>query len=489
MAAVIAPIAIAALAGGAGVAIGATTITAALISVGATALAAGVSYLTAPSAGKPQLGAAALQATQITSPGNTERSIPVSQPIPPRRFAYGNFRSGGVIFFEDNANPNLCIGLAMTDTVGARIESVDAIYFGDTLIPVDGSGAATTATQYNTYFTREWTQGLASQTASALLLANFPSLTADFRQRGVARIVCQLGWGADATGHNSLWGDSISPSAVGKWLRVYDPRDVSQDSNDPTTWKYSDNPVLHTAHALTNAWGVAIANADFNWTLTGSLGADRCDVTVTVGDQTLPIFRGAGVFEADTNFGSQISDMMTAYRGRVVWTPDGYAVIADGPRSSVWTVTEDDLIEIGEFQSAAEKGAAFSSVSAKFFNTSDSGGQMNLTPVYKLPSVIAAEGDRRLVPTLPFTPDDHSAQIIAYRELMQSRDGRSLTLNLSDAALYLLPSEVITLAFPSAAFLNGDYEVVQVDLAAIGAVVTLRGYNPDCYADPATYLQ
>jgi hypothetical protein len=478
---VLIPIAAAALTGAVGVGVFGVSATAAILSVAATALASGVSYLTAPSAGRSRV----VNAAQISAPGNQERSVPISQPIPPRRFAYGTFRTGGTLFFEDNANPNLCVGMALSDGV---IESVDAVYYGDTIIPVDGSGAATPATIYSDHFTREWTPGLDSQTASPLLLANFPTLGSDFCQKGVARLVVQMDWGADATDHNSLWGDSISPSAFGRWLRVYDPRDISQDKHDASTWKFSDNPVLHTAHALTSAWGVALdTDDDIDWAMIAT-AADICDRPVTVGDQTLPMFRGAGVFEAGTNFGSQIADMLTAYRGKIVWSAGKYGIIADIARGSVWTVTEDDLIELGEWASGAENGAAFASVSAHFFDVTSNGGQMATTPVYKLADVIAEEGDRRLVPTLPFTPDKHSAQIIAYRELLQTRDGRSLTLTLSDAAVYLVPSEVITLDFQSAAFLNGDYEVMQVDVAAFGVTLTLRGYSPAVYADPSTYL-
>lgn len=485
-----APVAIAvagaALTAGIGVGIGAVTVSAALLSVAATAIAAGVSYLTAPSVGKMKLGASVGAAQDIVSTANQQRNVPISQPIPPRRFAYGNCRNGGVLFFEDNANPNLCIGVALSD---GTIESVDGVYFGETLIPVDGSGVATSVTIYDGRFKREWTQGLTTQTASAVLLANFPTLTSDFRQRGVARLVCQMDWGADAAGHNTLWGNSISPSAVGKWLRCYDPRDGTQDPATPSTWKYTSNPVLHVAHALTNAWGVALdQSVDFDWVFAAA-AANVCDSSITVGSQTLPMFRGAGFFEADTSFGAQIADMLTAFRGRIIWKAGKYGVIADQARSSVWTVTEDDLIELGEFTSGAQKGAAFSSVCAKYFDTSASDGNMRTTAVYKLPSVIAAEGDRRLVPTLAFTPDNHSAQIIAYRELLQTRDGRSVSLTLSDAALYLIPSDVITIAFPSAPFLNGLWTVEQVDMSDVGAVVSLSGYNPDVYADPTTYLQ
>lgn len=484
---VLIPVAGAALIGGLGVGIGAVTIGSALLSVAATALAAGVSYLTAPSAGKPKPGTVAVNASQdIVSMANQQRNVPVSQPVPPRRFAYGNCRISGVLFFEDNANPNLCIGMALSD---GTIQSVDATYFGDTLIPVDGSGLATSATIYDGKFKREWTAGLSSQTASAILLANFPALNSDFRQRGVARFIAQMDWGDDAAEHTTLWGDSISPSVLGKWLLVYDPRDNTQDPTNPLTWKFSSNPVLHTAHALTNAWGVALDQAnDFDWTMTAT-SANTCDVGVTVGGQTLPMFRGAGIFEADTNFGSQIADMMTAYRGKIVYRAGKYGIIADKARSSVWTVSEDDLIQLGEFTSGAEKGAAFASATAKYYDTLGTGGNMRTTPVYKLPSVIATEGDRRLVPTLPFTPDAHSAQIIAFRELLQTRDGRAVTLNLSDAALYLIPTDVITINFPSAPFLNGDWSVEQVDLAEVGAAVTLSGYSPDVYADPSTYLQ
>jgi len=100
----------------------------------------------------------------------------------------------------------------------------------------------------------------------------------------------------------------------------------------------------------------------------------------------------------------------------------------------------------------------------------------------------ATEGLRETSLDLRYAAKTHSAQILAYRELIRSRAGKRTTLTLSDAAIYLQPLDRVTLSSSDASFLSGSYEVMQVDMAQFGVIVQLREYASDAYADPSTYL-
>jgi hypothetical protein len=476
---VIIPVAIAAAGAAAGVALGVTTVIAAAISVGVTALAAGASYLMRPST-QPRTQGQQLSA----APANEQRSVPVAQAVPPRRFVYGRVRTGGALFFQDNNNPFLYIGCALSDGV---IEGVDATYIGDEIVPVDGSGNATSATRWGGKLTRTFTTGEADQTASSLLVDAFPLLIdSSFRQRGVARAVARMDYGADAEEHNFLWGSSVSPSFLIKGLRVYDPRDSAQSLSDPSTWKFSSNPALCVAHALTHAWGVALPTTVIDYEALAA-AADICDAPIIYNGESVPTFSMGGIFQGDVDFGQQIEEMLGAFRGRLNLQDGKFAIVADAPRSPVWTVQDLDILEIGEYQFATDARNLFNAISANYYDSNDA-GRRSTTPPFELGPEIAAEGLRETSVNLPFTDQASSAQIIAFRELMQARDGRALTLRLIDAALYLSPSDIIEISTTFAPFLNGQFEVIQVDLADVGVMVTLRGYSAAVYADPSTYL-
>lgn len=475
MAEIIVPIALSAVTAGGGVALGTITVGQALFAVGAAAVTAGANALLADNSAATAQAAAA--------PANSQRSILIAQAVPPRRMAFGPLKTGGALFFQDNDNPKLYVGSILSDGV---VEALDATYFGEELVPVDENGDAVSGSRYATYFSRNFAAGELDQEADADLIAAFPNqLGETFRQCGVARVVAVLDWGTDAAQHTALWGDTISPAYLIKGVKVFDPRDENQDVDDASTWAYSANPALCVAHALTHAWGVAISADDIDYTALAA-AADVCDETVTVGDSELPMFRCGGVFQGDTDLASQIQDMLSAFRGHITFNGGKYAIVADDARSSVWTVTDDDILEIHEWTAATETRHMYNAVSAAYYDVG-LGGARTTTAPYEMTEA-ATEGLRETSVSLPFTPDNHSAQINAYRNLIEARDGRSIVMRLTDAALYLLPTEVITIDSDDAAFLNGDYQIVQIDLADVGAIVTLRGYDSDVYADPSTYL-
>lgn len=464
-----------AVVGAAGVALGVTTVAAVAFSVATTAALSGVSYLMAQN----KAGAPAAAASPVAAPINGQRAIPIAQPIPPRRFCYGSVRVGGAIYFQDNANPYLYIGSALSD---GTVEAIDALYFGDNVVPLDGSGDAVEGSLFYERVKLESRLGAPDQVASTLLIEGFPdTLTSDFRQRGIAAPVVRMHWGADATEHNVVWGDGISPTYQIRGVKVYDPREPAHDLNDPTTWEYSDNPALCVTHALTHAWGVALSNDDLDWNSVAE-AANVCDELVSYNGEDVAVFKLAGIFQADADFGAQIADMLSSFRGRIMFQNGVYGLVADKARPSTFTVTDDDILEIGEFKHAASNDDFYGAISAVFYDAAQ-GGIRDTTDVYEREA-----GGRETSVVLPFTSQKHSAQIIAYRELLQGRDGRALAIHLPDFAAYWAPGKRIAIASVSAPHLNGYYEVMQVDLASPGVSVSLRGYVEDAYRDPSEYL-
>lgn len=362
MAPVLIPVALAAATAGAGVGLGLVGAGAAVFSVAATAVSAGISYLARPKPVDLQQeysGAASSSDVATLAPANYARSFPVRQPTPSRRFVYGKVRTAGVIFFEDNSNPYLYIGAVISD---GEIEAIDSAAFGDTDIVVDSTGAAVAGTIYAARFNIERALGAPGQVVSPYLAAAFPArIGSTFKQTGVARVVARLHWGADSAGHSTLWGNSIDPVYVVRGVLMYDPREAAHDIDDATTWEYSANPALFVAHILLNAWDISITEADIDWDSVIA-AANICDTTITVNGDEREVFVGAGIFEAGTSMAGQVADMLAAMGGSLTFNNGKYYVYADAARTSVWTATDDDILGIGQFQHAPETATVFLSL-------------------------------------------------------------------------------------------------------------------------------
>lgn len=478
---VITPVVIAAAAGGLGVATGAVTITSAAISVGVAAASAGAQYLLSRGGASPASASFATSgnaAAPSAAPVNGARNIPTRQAVPPRRFVYGRARIGGAVFFQDNNNPKLVIGTALSDGV---IDAVEGVFFGDTQIVLDGSGNAVSGTIYTGKFSLETATGLDSQAASSAILSRFPTLPSTFRQQGVARAVATLDWGTDAQNNATLWGNSVSPAYLMRGVKVYDPRVVGASPTDKTTWVYRANMALCVGHALTNAWGVALDQSHVDWA-SFSAGADACDALVTYGGVQVPTFVGAGVFQSGADLAPQLAQMLSAFDGAILYSDGLYKLYVDGPRTSVWTVTDDDIYGLSEFPFDNDARDRFGAIKATYFDASG-GGNSETTTVYEL-----TPGGRETALPLPFTSEKHSAQILAYRALVRSQKNQTFTLTVSDAGLWLDPFDVITIASSGMAFLNGAYVVAHVEPAPEGATLLLRPYDATVYADPTGYL-
>ena len=477
---VVAAVAAAAVVASVGVAIGAVAVSAAIFSVAATAATAGLSYAMRPRDAGTNVVSASSPAPPQPAPSNSLRTVPIRQPTPSRRYVYGQCRTGGVLFFQQSNNPWLYIGTLISD---GTLDAISAVYFGDTTIALDASGAAVTGTVYSGKFQLEKGLGLPSQAASALLAATFPTTaTATFKQSGVARAVAKMHWGADASQSAVLWGGSVSPTYLVRGVRVYDPRVVGMSQTDATTWAYSNNPALCVLHALTHIWDSPLAYSEVDLASV-SAAANVCDALVSVGGTSKPRFTLAGVFEAGTPVSSQISAMLAAMGGAITFNDGVYSVHADAPRTSVLTITDADVLHIGEVSFDVATDEQFGAISAEYFNADDA-GKKNTSPQY----VIDATG-RATALSLLFCDQSHSAQILAYRALVKSLAKRTITLTVSDAGLWLLPHiDNVTINSAAAPMLNGEYEVTQVDLTVAGAALKLREYAPSAYADPATYL-
>jgi hypothetical protein len=191
---------------------------------------------------------------ELASQGGIDqgRQLMIRDSISPWRLIYGQILVSGVISYmaETGANReylHLVIVLAAHE-----VEEIGTVYFNGTEVTLDGSGNATGT--FAGFARVKKHHGEPGQVADADLIAECAGLDSNFVGNRKAYLYVRLKVSADL-----YRGDIPAITALVKGRKVYDPRDGSQDPDDPTTWKYSTNAALCVADFLHDKiWGKGV---------------------------------------------------------------------------------------------------------------------------------------------------------------------------------------------------------------------------------------
>jgi hypothetical protein len=201
-----------------------------------------------------------------------DQQITARDPVASWRVVYGSTRTGGVLVFQHVTDEEGAANRYLhnvIELVQHEVTAINAIYFDDELVPLDGNGDATG--RFAGYVHVEKYLGTSTQTACATLMAHAPDKwTADHRGRGRAYIYVRLKKNPDLF-PNGL--PNIRAEINGK--AVYDPR------TGLTVW--SDNPTLCIADYLVNSdYGLGHVYADEVDATLLIAAANICEEAVTL---------------------------------------------------------------------------------------------------------------------------------------------------------------------------------------------------------------
>ncbi|GLK78056.1 hypothetical protein GCM10008171_33100 [Methylopila jiangsuensis] len=137
-------------------------------------------------------------------------------------------------------------------------------------------------------------------------------------------------------------------SAVGRWRRVWDPRDPAQIETDPATWRWSRNPAVMLLDYLTKhpaGFGLPTASV-FAPTIAWWLAAmNRCDEDVARKDGTTePRYAAGGWFDAETPREKVIGALLRAMDGMLIGVGDGSFFLYAGDYQTPALVLDDSHI-------------------------------------------------------------------------------------------------------------------------------------------------
>jgi hypothetical protein len=204
--------------------------------LGTIAIATGLSFL---------LGA--LFKPEVPEPSGMQ--VETQQTIPPRHFVYGRMELSGPLAIKkvQDATSKLHKIVLLHDGE-LDYYAIEAVMMDDKIVLIDPS---------DNYITNAFIQdavqrvqvflhyGAEDQEANSQFVIDFPGVwTEDHRLLGTAyaAVICYGTSAEDFTGAYPNGEPNLKVIMRGR--RLWDPRDGTQDPDDPTTWIWSDNPAL-----------------------------------------------------------------------------------------------------------------------------------------------------------------------------------------------------------------------------------------------------
>jgi hypothetical protein len=190
---------------------------------------------------------AKLRKAMSTASLDQGRTVMARDPVAPRRAIYGQvLLSGTIVFMQQSGTKNEYLHLVIA-LAAHQCHEISDIYFGTEVVPLDGSGNATG--RFAGYARVKKYLGIAAgERDTDLESESGGTWTANHLGKNIARLHVRLKWSPDVFSQGMP-----TIKALVKGARVYDPRDGTQDPADPSTWKYSANSALVTAHYLNDS--------------------------------------------------------------------------------------------------------------------------------------------------------------------------------------------------------------------------------------------
>jgi hypothetical protein len=181
-------------------------------------------------------------------PAQTETSI--KSPNPDRVSAYGRIRLFLAYALYETAEDGTAVDVGAVHE--GKIDAYEQFYLGDDKVTLTGSTVNTGADgRYKGGVINLYTTlGEATETAYAAVISLLGGIwTSSHRGDGVASLAMTSA-PVKAKHYQDVYPNGLppSPSAVIRAQLVYDWRDPGQDVDDPSTWAWSENVILHIAH-------------------------------------------------------------------------------------------------------------------------------------------------------------------------------------------------------------------------------------------------
>ncbi len=400
------------------------------------------------------------------------RSTLVRSPISARQIVYGNVKKSGTLVYasttstastSDNKFLHLVIALASHE-----VQSIDKVFFNDVAITLssdlDGSGNVNTGT-YNGKARIKTHLGTSTQSADSDLVSEDSNWTSSHQLKGIAYIYVRLEFDAD------IYPNGIpNISALIKGKKVLDYR--------TSTTGYSTNPALIVYDYLRSSDGMNASTSEIDTTSFTS-SANDCEDSITLSDaSTQNRYECHGVVSLDKKPIEIIEDILSSCVGTLTYEQGKFVLKVGKARSSVKTITEDDLAGEISVRAKPKRQDIYNQVKGVFADE-DNNYVATDFPVVENTTYQTNDGEtisREI--QLNYTTNIAMAERIALILLKQSRQMISVNMICKPTLINLSVGDVVSLTIDKLGFSSKQFLITGYTLNENLTVnLTLQEYN------------
>lgn len=400
------------------------------------------------------------------------RSTLVKSPISARQVVYGKVKKSGTLVYasttstsstSDNKFLHLVIALASHE-----IQSIDKVFFNDVAIDLtsdlDGSGNVNTGT-YNGKARIKTHLGTSTQSADSNLVSEDSNWTSSHQLKGIAYIYVRLEFDAD------IYPNGIpNISALIKGKKVLDYR--------TSTTGYSTNPALIVYDYLTSSDGMNASTSEIDTTSFTS-SANDCEDSITLSDaSTQNRYECHGVVSLDKKPIEIIEDILSSCVGTLTYEQGKFVLKVGKARSSVKTITEDDLAGEISIRAKPKRQDIYNQVKGVF---ADEDNNYVATDFPVVENTTYQTNDGEIISReiqLNYTTNIAMAERIALILLKQSRQMISVNMICKPTLINLSVGDVVSLTISKLGFSSKQFLITGYTLNENLTVnLTLQEYN------------
>jgi predicted phage tail protein len=384
------------------------------------------------------------------------RNLMTRDPIAPRRLIYGQVLVSGTLVFLHTTGANnqqLHMIIAMA---GHEVEELGDIYFGDEVVPFNGSGDATGFYSGLVHMGKHL--GTSTQSVEASLNADAPAVwTSAHRLRGIAYLYIRLTYSAEKF-PNGL--PNVRCMVKGK--KVFDPR------TSTTVW--SANAALCAADYLEDStFGKGVARARIR---SADLieAANICDENITLNPSgTEDRYTCNGTINADQDPDAVLLDLAGAMAGHIVDTGGTWTVRAGAHRTPTLSLTDADLCGGFTVQPRQSRRDTFNRVRGIYISPTTNWAAADFPPIANT-TYKAADGgiwlDRDV--QFNFTTSPATAQRLAKIELERGRQQITCGGVYMLKAMQCMPGDVVEITRATLGWTAKQFSVISWDFRLVG---------------------
>ena len=419
--------------------------------------------------------------------------------LAPATLVYGETAVGGVVTYANvkRTTYDKDLYILLSHCVGP-IESIGDLYYEDTKITssqINSSGRVISGkygrSNTESLVVRRDKLGSPLQQVQSRLSSVFgQDWTTNHRGRGIASTLWRMR--LHKTTVDLYQGTPANLRAVIKGVKVYDPRKDSTNGGTgahrfttPSTWQWTDNPVLCTVDYLTRYVGIGSDRID--WAHVRAQAA-ICDVLVAIpGNATEKRYRCDGALSLGAPHKENIAALLSSCLGKLVRVSGKWRVYAGAYDSTAVPFNESDIFGTIRLATARPKSERYNSLGGVYYSREHDYTQTDFPA--RTDATYKARDGREIAETLelPFVSRNTQAQRIAEKRLHIDAQKETIEIPCRWTGLKLTPMTRISLTYPRLNYTNKIFRVIDLKVGSDEAPVTViaQGDSAAAWADLA----